>query len=116
MPTRWGRRALAAWALIARALGLPGATRARGGPQKGGTITVRVMSAKVMREPRFIGMVAGAVARGDELRVEEVQGDCYRVAKRGGASGWIHRPADAVGLAPCARVRVERFTAATHSL
>ncbi len=91
MPTRWGRRALAAWALTALALGLPGATRARAGPQKGGTITVRVMSAKVMREPRFIGTVAGAVARGDELRVEEVQGDWYRVAKRGGASGWIHR-------------------------
>jgi hypothetical protein len=57
----------------------------------GDTITVRVMSAKVMTNPKFIGPVAANVSRGDFLTVEEVKGDWFRVKTSAGATGWINR-------------------------
>src|SRR5262245_25614028 len=58
-------------------------------PKVGSTVTVRVMSAKVMKSPKFIGPSAGGVSRGDQLTIKEVKGDWYRV--EGSVSGWINR-------------------------
>jgi hypothetical protein len=58
-------------------------------PKVGSSVTVRVMSAKVMKNPKFIGTAAGSVSRGDQLTVKEVKGDWYRV--EGSYSGWIHK-------------------------
>jgi hypothetical protein len=58
-------------------------------PKVGSTITIRVMSAKIMKTPKFIGSAAGNVSRGDQLVVKEVKGDWYRV--EGAASGWVHK-------------------------
>jgi len=58
-------------------------------PKAGDTVTIRVLSAKVMKTPKFIGSSAGSVSRGDQLTVKEVQGDWYRV--EGTAAGWIHK-------------------------
>lgn len=59
------------------------------GVKAGSTITVRVMTAKVMGGPKFIGATKGSVSRGDQLVVEEIKGDWYRVS--GAATGWIHK-------------------------
>ncbi len=64
-------------------------------PKVGAVVTVRVMSAKVMKAPKFIGPTAGAVSRGDNLTVREVKGDWYRVD--GAAAGWINRTSVAEG-------------------
>lgn len=58
-------------------------------PKVGSTVTIRVMSAKVMKSPKFIGPTSGSVSRGDQLTVKEVKGDWYRV--EGSYSGWIHK-------------------------
>ena len=58
-------------------------------PKVGSTITIRVLSAKVMKAPKFIGAAAGSVSRGDQLTVKEVKGDWYRVD--GSYSGWVHK-------------------------
>lgn len=58
-------------------------------PKVGSTVTIRVLSAKVMKSPKFIGAAAGSVSRGDQLTVKEVKGDWYLVD--GAASGWIHK-------------------------
>lgn len=58
-------------------------------PKAGQILTVRVMSAKVMKAPRFIGATAGGVSRGDKLTFRAARGDWYQVD--GAASGWIHR-------------------------
>ena len=58
-------------------------------PKVGSTVTIRVMSAKVMKSPKFIGPASGSVSRGDQLVVKEVKGDWYRV--EGSYSGWIHK-------------------------
>jgi hypothetical protein len=58
-------------------------------PKVGSTVTIRVMSAKVMKAPKFIGSAAGSVSRGEQLVVKEVKGDWYRV--EGSYSGWIHK-------------------------
>ena len=52
-------------------------------------VTVRVLSAKVMAGPKFIGAAAGSVSRGQQLTFEEAKGDWYRVT--GAFSGWIHK-------------------------
>lgn len=59
------------------------------GPKTGSTVTIRVLSAKVMKAPKFIGAAAGSVSRGDQLTVKEVKGDWYLV--EGSVSGWIHK-------------------------
>jgi len=71
------------------AVGLLAVGVVHSGPKPGQQITVRVLRAKVMKAPRFIGSTAGSVSRGDQLTVREVKGDWYRV--EGPAEGWIHR-------------------------
>ena len=58
-------------------------------PAVGSIVTVRVLTAKVMKAPRFIGAAAGDVSRGEQLTFQEAKGDWYRVA--GTVSGWIHK-------------------------
>ena len=58
-------------------------------PKVGDSITIRVLSAKVMKTPKFIGSASGSVSRGDQLTVKEVQGDWYRV--EGSVAGWVHK-------------------------
>jgi hypothetical protein len=58
-------------------------------PKAGSTVTIRVLSAKVMKTPKFIGAAAGTVSRGEQLVVKEVKGDWYLVD--GAVSGWIHK-------------------------
>jgi hypothetical protein len=58
-------------------------------PKVGSAVTIRVMSAKVMKSPKFIGPASGSVSRGDQLTVKEVKGDWYRV--EGSFAGWIHK-------------------------
>ena len=58
-------------------------------PKVGSAVTIRVMSAKVMKSPKFIGPTSGSVSRGDQLTVKQVKGDWYRV--EGSFAGWIHK-------------------------
>jgi len=58
-------------------------------PKIGSTVTIRVLSAKVMKAPKFIGSAAGTVSRGEQLVVKQVKGDWYRV--EGSSTGWIHK-------------------------
>lgn len=58
-------------------------------PKVGSTVTIRVLSAKVMKAPKFIGSAAGSVSRGEHLVVKQVKGDWYRV--EGSYAGWIHK-------------------------
>ncbi len=57
----------------------------------GDVITVRVLSAKVMTTPKYIGPVAANVSRGDFLTYEDAQGDWFKVKTKAGAEGWINR-------------------------
>lgn len=59
-------------------------------PSAGSKLTVRVLRAKVMKKPRFIGSAAGSVSRGATLTFREGKGQWYRVDGTG-ASGWIHK-------------------------
>lgn len=77
---RWGM-ALAALLLTAGV--------AVAGIKAGSEVTIRVMSAKVMKAPKFIGTTEATLSRGDALTVKEVKGDWYRV--EGAAEGWIHK-------------------------
>ena len=76
-------------AVIAAVLAVSGATLVWAAPKVGSVVTVRVMSAKVMKSPKFIGPASGGVSRGDALTIKEIKGDWYRV--EGAASGWINR-------------------------
>ncbi len=58
-------------------------------PKTGSIVTVRVLTAKVMKAPKFIGPAAGDVSRGSQLTFQEAKGDWYRVS--GGVEGWIHK-------------------------
>jgi hypothetical protein len=58
-------------------------------PKVGSTLTIRVLSAKVMKAPKFIGSAAGTVSRGEQLVVKEVKGDWYRV--EGNSNGRLHK-------------------------
>jgi len=78
------RRWLTLAATIALAAGV-----ALAAPKVGSSVTIRVLSAKVMKSPKFIGATAGSVSRGDQFVVKEVKGDWYRV--EGAASGWVHK-------------------------
>jgi len=81
---RMVRRGALAVAFAAAATGVLWA-----GPGVGSVVTVRVMSAKLMKAPKFIGAAAGSVSRGDTLTIDEVKGDWYRV--HGAYTGWINR-------------------------
>jgi hypothetical protein len=76
------------WAAFAGALVLAAGV-AVAAPKVGASVTIRVLSTKVMKAPKFIGATAGNVSRGDHLTVKEVKGDWYRVA--GAATGWVHK-------------------------
>src|SRR5687768_5217578 len=76
------------WAVFAGALVLAAGV-AIAAPKVGSSVTIRVLSAKVMKTPKFIGAAAGNVSRGDHLTVKEVKGDWYRV--EGAATGWVHK-------------------------
>ena len=65
------------------------ASLAMAAPAVKSIVTVRVLSAKVMAAPKFIGAAAGSVSRGQQLTFEEAKGDWYRVT--GAYSGWIHK-------------------------
>ena len=65
------------------------ASVAMAAPKVGSIVTVRVLTAKVMKTPKFIGSAAGDVSRGTQLTFEEAKGDWYRVS--GQVSGWIHK-------------------------
>ncbi len=84
---RWKRLVSAAVLALALALAGPGATA----PKTGSKITVRVLSAKVMKDPKFIGGSVGTVSRGDKLTFQAAQKDWYKVSTSGGAMGWIHK-------------------------
>lgn len=58
-------------------------------PKIGSVVTVRVLTAKVMATPKFIGKANGDVSRGQQLTVAEAKGDWIRVS--GAAAGWIHK-------------------------
>jgi hypothetical protein len=91
---RWLAGRLAQW-LGATALVAAMGAAAWAGVKAGSPVTVRVMSAKVMKAPKFIGSTAGSLSRGDQLTVKEVKGDWYKV--EGAASGWIHKTSVAEG-------------------
>lgn len=76
------------WTMIAVVV-LVTAGAAVAGVKAGSSVTVRVMSAKVMKGPKFIGPTAATLSRGDALTVKEVKGAWYRV--EGAAKGWIHK-------------------------
>jgi hypothetical protein len=78
------QRILCAGVLVLTTAGL-----AVAGVKAGSVVTVRVMSAKVMKTPKFIGTAEATLSRGDQLTVKEVKGDWYRV--EGAATGWIHK-------------------------
>jgi len=60
-------------------------------PKKGSIVTVRVMRAKVMAKPKFIGRSVGRASRGQQLTYRSAKKDWYKVDGR--FSGWIHRTA-----------------------
>ena len=74
-------------AAIAIVLALAGVAFA--GIKAGSEVTIRVMSAKVMSSPKFIGAASATLSRGDQLTVKEVKGDWYKV--EGAAEGWVHK-------------------------
>ncbi len=74
-------------ALVVLVIGLAGVALA--GIKAGSQVTIRVMSAKVMSSPKFIGASAATLSRGDQLTVKEVKGDWYKV--EGAATGWVHK-------------------------
>ena len=58
-------------------------------PKVGDAVTVRVLSTKVMKAPRFVGPSSGTASRGEQLTIRQVKGDWYQV--QGRQSGWIHK-------------------------
>lgn len=82
-------RRISVW--IAAAIIATGATAiyVKAAPKAGGALTVRVLRAKVMKKPRFIGASAATVSRGATLTFREAKGQWYRV--EGAATGWIHK-------------------------
>lgn len=58
-------------------------------PKVGQPVTVRVLSTKVMKAPRFVGPTAGTASRGEQLTIRAIKGDWYQVDGR--SSGWIHK-------------------------
>lgn len=74
---------------VAAMLGLAYIGVVQSKPKKGQIVTVRVLRAKVMKKPKFIGGVAGSVSRGQQLTFKKAKGDWYQVSGR--VSGWVHR-------------------------
>lgn len=78
-------------ALVAVGLVAGGAGTLLAGPKKGDTITVRVFSAKLMAEPKFIGKTVVEVSRGEFLTFEDKKRAWYQVKTSSGKTGWIHK-------------------------
>jgi uncharacterized protein YgiM (DUF1202 family) len=76
-------------AILALALLIAGA--AATAPKSGARITVRVLSAKVMKDAKFIGATVASVSRGDFLTFQEAHKDWYKVTTASGSAGWIHK-------------------------
>jgi uncharacterized protein YgiM (DUF1202 family) len=57
----------------------------------GDVITVQVISAKLMKNPKLIGPSTAAVGRGTQLTVSVAQNDWYQVSSSDGKAGWIHK-------------------------
>ncbi len=85
------RMILAAAAVAVAALFLAGHLRAA--PKKGSTVTVRVLSAKVMENPKFIGKTVAQVSRGAYLTYQSKKNGWYQVQTASGQTGWIHKSA-----------------------
>lgn len=62
-------------------------------PKKGETVTVRVMSAKLMAGPKFIGKTVTEVSRGAHLAFQDKKSSWYQVQTSSGQTGWIHSSA-----------------------
>jgi hypothetical protein len=62
-------------------------------PKKGETVTVRVMSAKLMGAPKFIGKTVTEVSRGAHLAFQDKKSSWYQVQTDSGQVGWIHSSA-----------------------
>ncbi len=60
-------------------------------PSKGSTVTVQVMSVKVMKAPGFLGATVATVVRGEHLTFEDAQKDWYKVTTGKGKTGWVNR-------------------------
>lgn len=84
---RWMLGIAVAAAAVGLAVGPSGA-----GPKKGDTVTVRVLSAKVMAKPKFIGKTVAEVSRGDHLTYQGDKSGWYQV-KTSSGEGWIHKSA-----------------------
>ena len=57
----------------------------------GDVITVQVISAKLMKNPKLIGASTASVGRGTQLTVDAAQNDWYSVKSSDGKAGWIHK-------------------------
>jgi hypothetical protein len=62
-----------------------------GAPEKGSTVTVQVMNARLMKTPSFLGASTATLVRGDFLTFQEAQKDWYRVTNKAGKEGWINK-------------------------
>jgi hypothetical protein len=60
-------------------------------PRAGEALTVRVLQAKVMKKPSFIGASAANVSRGQVLLFKEAKGGWFHVSSP--VDGWIHSTA-----------------------
>jgi len=85
------RKMILAAAALAAALLVTSHLRAA--PKKGATITVRVLSAKVMDNPKFIGKTVAQVSRGAYLTYQDKKNGWYQVQTADGKTGWIHKSA-----------------------
>jgi hypothetical protein len=88
---RWVTSLLCALGLLVAAVALRPGTAAA--PKKGEVVTVRVMSAKLMGAPKFIGKTVVEVSRGAHLAFQDKKSSWYQVSTDKGQVGWIHSSA-----------------------
>ena len=62
-----------------------------GAPERGSTVTVQVMNARLMKTPSFLGASTATLVRGDFLTFQEAQKDWYKVTTKAGKEGWINK-------------------------
>ena len=60
-------------------------------PERGSTVTVQVMNARLMKTPSFLGASTATLVRGDFLTFQEAQKDWYKVTTKAGKEGWINK-------------------------
>jgi hypothetical protein len=88
---RWIMTLLCATGLAAGLFAVRTSTDAA--PKKGEVVTVRVMSAKLMAGPKFIGKTVTEVSRGAHLAFQDKKSSWYQVKTGAGQVGWIHSSA-----------------------